>query len=119
MAATTPSLSPTVAVCMRGGPQGSAGKCVCVCVYVSVCALCFVFFIALFSLFAVFLLTLYAALFSLHCIPPHCAGLDSRLGLMDGRKKQLVPQEITHFRTNPVEEVTAGDFHTLAKCRDG
>mmetsp|Transcript_15660 Transcript_15660/g.29478 ORF Transcript_15660/g.29478 Transcript_15660/m.29478 type:complete len:484 (+) Transcript_15660:82-1533(+) len=42
-----------------------------------------------------------------------------RLGLMDGRKKQMLPQEITHFRTNPVEDVAAGDFHTLAKCRDG
>ena len=45
----------------------------------------------------------------------HC----SRLGLMDGRKRQLVPQEIHHFRTNPVEEIVAGDFHTVAKCRDG
>lgn len=41
------------------------------------------------------------------------------LGLMDGRKKQMVPQEVTHFRANPVHEVVAGDFHTLAKCRDG
>jgi alpha-tubulin suppressor-like RCC1 family protein len=38
---------------------------------------------------------------------------------MDGRKKQLVPQEITHFRANPVEELATGDFHTIAKCRDG
>ena len=42
-----------------------------------------------------------------------------RLGLMDGRKKQVIPQEVACFRACPVDEVSAGDFHTIAKCRDG
>lgn len=42
-----------------------------------------------------------------------------RLGLMDGRKKQVIPQEVASFRACPVDEVSAGDFHTIAKCRDG
>lgn len=42
-----------------------------------------------------------------------------RLGSVDVQKFQNIPKEVTAFRSQPVLQVAAGDFHTMALTRGG